>query len=120
YNSLDRRMAGEKSFALSQGHRVGRNLGDAFKRRARNSDQVMHDRNDDFALNVQSARDQKIVGTMNRSAQAVLNRRENIICSPILDARVQRLKRGPRDELDTFAKELDGLFFAECAALALK
>src|SRR6202035_5320044 len=102
--ALDVRMISEKSFALSEGHRVGRNLRDALKRRARNSDQIMHNRNDDFGLDVQSAGNQQVVGAVNGSCQTIFNRSENIIGDIILDAGVKRLERESRDELNVFAQ----------------
>src|SRR6202051_1665757 len=57
---------------------------------------------------------------MNRSCQAVFNWCEDVVRDAVLDAGVKRLERGPRNELDVLSHELDGRFFAERAALALK
>ena len=47
--------------------------------RARHADQIVHDRNHDFGLNVQAARDQQIVGTMHGTGKAVFDRRKNVV-----------------------------------------
>src|ERR1700721_363894 len=57
---------------------------------------------------------------MHGTGETVFNRREDVVGDAVLDTRVQRLERGSRNQLDVFAEEFDGSFFAECAALALK
>src|SRR5579863_1035034 len=60
-HSLDRWVACEESLALSERDRVRGNLSDALEGRARNADEVVHNRDDDLALDVQAARNQQIV-----------------------------------------------------------
>jgi hypothetical protein len=57
-------VAREETLALSERDRVGRNLRDALECRARNADQIVRNRNDDFGLDVQPARNQQIIRAM--------------------------------------------------------
>jgi hypothetical protein len=96
-------VAGEKSLALRERNRMRRDLRDAFKLRSWHSDEIVHNRNHNLALNVQPAGNQQVVRAVDGPGQAVLDRRKNNIRKSILNTRVERLESRPRNEFNLLA-----------------
>src|SRR5258705_11048284 len=102
--ALYRRVAGEKSFALRERNRMRRNLRDASKLRPWHSNEIVHNRNHNLGLNVQTACNQQVIRTVYGPGQAVLNRRKNNIRKSTLNTRVERLESRPRNEFNLLAQ----------------
>src|SRR5690348_17911354 len=57
---------------------------------------------------------------MNRTGQAVLDGRENVIRRAFINRLERRFKASARDKSDALAEEMDRRFLAEGASVALK
>jgi hypothetical protein len=113
-------MAAEKTLTLGESYRVRFNLAKSLERSAGKPDQTVTDCQHNFGIDAQPAFKEKVEGAVNRSRQAVLNRRENVVSGALVDGRIQRFERRTRDKRQAISQEFRGRLFAEGAVLALK
>src|SRR6266852_4122349 len=74
----------QKATTLIERHRMRLDHGYTCERRARTTNQIVIDWNDDFAGNIQLAIQQQVIASMNETGQTVFDGRQNAICGLIV------------------------------------
>jgi hypothetical protein len=113
-------MSDEKSFALSERHRMGSDRTDGIERRARAANESMLNREDSLRNHSEIAAEEEVIDPNDGTRERIFDGREKSIGCIFFDGPKGRIKCRARDRGDFFAEEADGGFFAEGAGLALE